>query len=247
MTGHVTEIWRHPIKSHGREPLQSVTLEPGKAMPFDRLWGVAHDRSKVDGASWASCAQFCRVAKIPSLMAIRSTYDPDENRITLSHPDQSDITFDPDREADIFLEWVKVLVPEDTLQPARLVRAQTDAFTDSDFPSVTLCNHATHRAVEQRVGKPLSHLRWRGNVWIDGLAPWEEFDWDGREVRIGQTVLKIRERTTRCKSTHSNPETGHRDADVLSALSSWDHQDFSVRAEVIDGGPIAIGDEVTRV
>lgn len=247
MTARVTEIWRHPIKSHGRESLSSVTLETGKALPFDRRWAVAHDRSSVTGEVWAGCAQFCRVSKIAPLMAVNASYDADTNQITLRHPDLPVLTFDPDQEGDRFLEWVHPIIPEDTLQPARLIRAQTDAFTDSDFQSVTLCNFASHRAVEQRVGKSLSHLRWRGNFWIDGLAPWEEFDWDGREVRVGNTVLKVRERTERCKSTHSNPDTGIRDTDVLGALNSWGHQDFSVRAEVIEGGDIRVGDEVARV
>lgn len=247
MTARVTEIWRHPVKSHGRESLTSVTLTPGQALPFDRRWAVAHERSSATGESWASCAQFCRVAKIPSLMAITASFDEMANRITLRHPDRPDLTVDPDRDTEAFLVWVKPLVPEDTLQPARLLRAETDAFTDSDFPSVTLCNHASHRAVAQRVGKPLSHLRWRGNLWIDGLAPWEEFDWEGRDLRIGRTVLRIRERTDRCKSTHANPETGQRDAEVLGALQSWGHQDFSVRAKVIEGGELHIGDEVSRV
>ena len=247
MTATLTEIWRHPIKSHGREPLDSVTLTPGQAMPFDRHWAVAHERSDADGRDWVSCGHFCRVAKIPALMAFSSSYDEATGRVCVSHPDKDDLTFDPNTESAEFLAWIKPLIPEDTLQPARLIRAHGPAFTDSDFPSVTLCNHASHRAVEQRVGHPLSHLRWRGNFWIDGLAPWEEFDWDGRDVRIGATVLRVRERTDRCKSTHSNPDTGQRDADVLGALDSWGHQDFSVRAEVIEGGNVRIGDEVSRV
>ena len=119
--------------------------------------------------------------------------------------------------------------------------------TDSDFPSVTLCNLSSHRAVEQRLGQPLSIHRWRGNVWIDGLAPWEEFDWIGRKVRVGETVLEVRERTDRCAATTANPETGRRDADTLGALESWGHQDFSVRAEVIEGGMVRPGDEVTTI
>ena len=247
MTARVTEIWRHPIKSHGRERLQSVTLDAGKAMPLDRVWAVAHERSNVDGSTWASCGHFCRVAKIPTLMAIAARFLADTGQITLSHPDRQDLTFDPQTEADIFLDWINGMSNEDALQPARLVRAQAAAFTDSDFPSVTLCNHASHRAVEQRVGKPLSHLRWRGNIWIEGLAPWEEFDWEGREVQIGDALLRVVERTDRCTSTHSNPETGRRDADVLAALDSWGHRDFSVRAEVIRGGTLTINDEVARV
>ncbi|MCI5109985.1 MAG: MOSC domain-containing protein [Marivita sp.] len=247
MTATVTEIWRHPIKSHGREALDSVTVAAGGTVPFDRVWAVAHERSKADGSEWVSCGHFCRVAKLPSLMAITARFDEAQSRITLSHPDLPDLTFDPDGDSMAFLDWAQTLVLEDALRPARLIKARAQAFTDSDFPSVTLCNHASHRAVEQRVGQPLSHLRWRGNIWIDGLAPWEEFDWEGREVRIGEAVLRVRERTDRCKSTHSNPATGKRDVDVLSALDSWGHQDFSVRAEVIQGGAIKTGDEVARV
>ena len=247
MTGRVTEIWRHPIKSHGREPLEAVTLEAGRALPGDRVWAVAHERSDADGSAWVSCAHFCRVAKIPALMAIRSDSDLDARRVTLRHPDRPDLSFAPDSEGARFLDWVAPLGAEAGLKPARIVAAQGPAFTDSDFPSVTLCNHASHRAVEQRVGTPLSHLRWRGNLWIDGLAPWEEFDWEGREVRIGTAVLRVRERTDRCKSTHANPETGRRDAEVLPALARWGHQDFSVRAEVIETGAIAPGDKVERL
>ena len=247
MTATVTEIWRHPIKSHGREHLDSVTVDAGGTIPFDRLWAVAHERSKADGTEWVSCGHFCRVAKLPSLMAISARFDETTKEITLRHPDAPDLTFQPDVEISAFLNWVQALVPADTLQPTRLIKAQAQAFTDSDFPSITLCNHASHRAVEQRVGRPLSTLRWRGNIWIDGLAPWEEFDWDDREVLVGEIVLRVRERTTRCMSTHSNPDTGKRDADVLGALDSWGHQDFSVRAEVIRGGVIRCGDEVVRV
>jgi hypothetical protein len=247
MTATVTEIWRHPIKSHGREKLDSVTVEAHGTIPFDRLWAVAHDRSKADGTEWVNCGHFCRVAKLPSLMAITAQLDETSGHITLSHPNLDDLTFDPATESEGFIAWAKSLVLDDTLQPARLVKAGPQAFTDSEFPSITLCNFASHRAVEQRVGHRLSHLRWRGNIWIDGLAPWEEFDWDSRDIRIGETILHVRERTDRCKSTHSNPETGIRDADVLGALSSWAHQDFSVRAEVVKGGRIKTGDEVARV
>ncbi|SHG85118.1 MOSC domain-containing protein [Marivita hallyeonensis] len=247
MTARVTEIWRHPIKSLGREALTSVALRAGEAMPLDRSWAVAHERSTVDGSEWAPCGNFCRVAKIPALMAVTASTDNATGAITLRHPDQADFVFDPEDDGASLVDWVQGLVSDETLQPARLVHAQAAAFTDSDFPSVTLCNHASHRAVEQRVGRPLSHLRWRGNIWIDGLAPWEEFDWDDKTVRIGETLLRIRERTDRCMSTHANPETGKRDADVLGALGSWGHQDFSVRAEVVEGGDIRVGDEVTRV
>lgn len=242
MTGQVTQIWRHPIKSHGREPLQEVTVIPGQTMPGDRVWAVAHEMSKADGSEWAPCANFSRGSKAPQLMAISAVLYGD--RVTLSHPNRPDLTFHPDTEQDLFLEWVRPLMPADRAASARIVRVPGRGMTDSDYPSVSLCNMASHRAIEQRLGRELSICRWRGNICFDGLPLWEEFDWLDRDVQVGEAVFHVRERITRCMATTANPDTGVRDADTLGALRSWDHQDFGVYAEVIRQGTIRPGDKV---
>lgn len=242
MRGTVTSIWRHPIKSHGREALDEVTVNPGQTMPGDRVWAVAHELSKADGSEWVSCANFSRVSKAPELMAMTARLL--DGKVALSHPKRPDLEFDPDTEAKAFLDWVKPLMPADRAASARIIRVPGRGMTDSDFPSVTLCNMASHRAVEQKMGRDLSIHRWRGNIWFDGLPVWEEFDWIDREVQIGEAVFLVRERTDRCAATTTNPETGIRDADTLGTLETWGHRDFSVRAEVVRGGLIRIGDKV---
>ncbi|NOD47267.1 MULTISPECIES: MOSC domain-containing protein [unclassified Ruegeria] len=242
MSGTVSDLWRHPIKSHGREALSQITVIPGQTMPGDRVWAVAHEAAKTDGSDWAPCSNFTRVAKAPELAAISAELQ--DERVTLRHPDRPDLLFAPDTEQEIFLDWVKPLMPADRAAPARIVRVPGRGMTDSDFPSISLCNMASHRAVEQKLGQSLSTVRWRGNIWFDGLPLWEEFDWLGRDIRIGQAVFRIRERITRCMATTANPETGARDADTLGALSNWGHQDFGVYAEVIQGGEVRLHDEV---
>lgn len=242
----VTTLLRHPLKGHGREALEQVTLIAGQTMPYDRLWAVAHDHSKADGSEWAPCANFMRTSKAPGLMAISSTLDTERNQLTLSHPDKPDFTFDPDDTGQLagFIEWVMPLVPTDRALPDRIIKIEGHGFVDSDFPSVTLCNAASHRAVEDQVGHPLSINRWRGNIWFDTGTAWEEFDWMGRQVQVGECVFKVRERTDRCLATSANPDTGIRDVDTLKALDHFGHQDFSVRTEVVQGGTIRLGDTV---
>jgi uncharacterized protein YcbX len=116
--------------------------------------------------------------------------------------------------------------------------------TDSEFPSVSILSTASLADLSARMGQDLSPHRWRGNLWLDGAAPWAEFDWIGREIRIGGAVLRIEERITRCNATKVNPETGKPDADTLAALeAAFGHQDFGVYATVIQSGAIATGDE----
>lgn len=244
MTGSVTSLWRHPIKAHGREPLQTVTLIAGQTMPGDRIWAVAHEASKADGSTWVPCANFSRAAKAPDLMAITSRLHEDGARITLSHPSRPDLSFAPDGPPEVFLDWVRPLMPTSRAASARLIRVPGRGLTDSDFPSVSLCNMASHRAVEKQIGQDLSIHRWRGNIWFDGLPDWAEFDWIGREVQIGGAVLQVRQRATRCAATTANPETGERDAAILETLDRWGHRDFSVYAQVVRDGPVHIGDKL---
>ncbi|MGR3661253.1 MAG: MOSC domain-containing protein [Paracoccaceae bacterium] len=248
MTGRVAHIWRHPIKSHGREALEQVVLSMGKTMPWDRTWAVAHENAKTDGKSWAACANFSRVAKAPALQAITSVLDEDSELVTLSHPDRPDLRFSPDQNTDDFLAWVAPLMPDDRASSAKILRAPGRGMTDSNFPSISLNSLSSHAALEQEMDTPLALERWRGNIWIDGLEPWEEFNWIGKTVRIGSTELIVKERIRRCLATTANPATGRRDADTLDGLKNgWGHTDFGVYALVTKTGSLKIDDNVEEL
>ena len=243
MTPRLAHIFRHPLKAIGREELPSTDLAPGAWLPFDRLWAVAHDRAKTDGG-WAVGANFLRGVTEPALMATTACFDSEAGRLTLDHPESGQVTFAPDdaSETPALLDWLSRIWPADLPAPTGVYRADTAHLTDMPDPWISINNLSSHRAVEGRIGTPLSIHRWRGNLWLDGLGPWQEFEWVDKSIRVGEVTLAIRQRITRCKATMANPDTGRRDADTLAALRSWDHQDFGVYAEVIEGGRIAAGD-----
>ena len=241
MTGTLAQIFRHPIKGHGREALASVDLSAGACLPMDRHWAVAHDAARL-GPGWNPCANFARGAKAPALMAVTSMLDGDT--VTLRHPDRGEIAFRSDDPADLprFLDWVSPLNPPDRAQPVQIVTAGR-GMTDSDFASVSILSLSSLADLSARMDTDLSVHRWRGNLWLDGTAPFAEFDWIGKHLTIGKAVLRIKERITRCTATMANPDTGIRDADTLAGLqAAYGHQDFGVYGVVIEGGPIATGD-----
>lgn len=238
----VSALWRHPIKGHGREALTGVTLGAGQAMPWDRCWAVAHELARLTEGEWAPCTNFSIGAKAPALMAINAQVDETAELVTLSHPDRPDLTFDPDRDAQAFLDWVRPLMPANRAQSVRLFRLDGRGVTDTDYPSVSLLNLASNANLAARMGAEVSPLRWRCNIHLDGLAPWAEFDLVGRTLRIGEAELQVREPIRRCMATTANPATGARDLDTLGALNTnWNHQDFGIYAEVTRTGAIAVG------
>ncbi|MCB1366624.1 MAG: MOSC domain-containing protein [Rhodobacteraceae bacterium] len=248
MTGCIAQIWRHPIKAHGREELSEVALSAGKCLPMDRQWAVAHERSCFDAARprWQPCSEFSRGAKSPRLQAMTARHDAYLGKLTFSHPDLRDLTVDPDDEGDAnrFIQWVMPVSNGARTLPARLVRG-SQAMTDTDFASVSVINLASHRAVADMAGQPLSPLRWRGNLLVDGWESWAEAGLIGRRIRIGEAELDIREQITRCRMTEANPETGARDVDILAALrSGFGHQEMGIYAVVSKGGLIRQGDKI---
>lgn len=241
----VAALWRHPIKGHGREALDTVTLTEGQTMPWDRRWAVAHEMAQADNTAWSPCANFSRGSKNGALMAINATVDEASGMVTLTHPDLPDLSFDPDREQDTFLAWVRPLMPENRAQSARILRVPGRGMTDTDYPSISLINLASNDAMTEHMQQDISPLRWRCNIHMSGLEPWVEFGWMGRTLRIGEAELRIREPIERCLATTANPDTGERDADTLGTLNArFGHQNFGIYAEVTRSGRITVGDTV---
>ncbi len=248
MGWRLAHIFRHPIKAHGREALSSVTLETGRCLPFDRHWAVAHEAAHLM-PGWNACMNFTRGAKVSALQAIMARFDEAAGEVTLSHPAREPVQFNPDR-ADgqaAFLHWIKPLMEGARAQPARLVKAGR-GMTDTAFESVSILNLASLRTLGQRVGRDLGLDRWRANFWLEGMAPWEEFDLPGHELIIGGARLKVVERIGRCRATMVDCATGRIDVNTLDLLEeSYGHTDFGVYAEVVSGGPIECGDPAELV
>ncbi len=245
MTWTVDQIWRHPIKGIGAEPLERVGLKADRPLPLDRAWAVLEEGGEAS-EGWRPCRNFLRGAKGPSLMAITARVEGEV--IHLSHPDQPDLTINPDApEAALPLfDWLAPIYPEDRRPAAALVKAPEIGMADANFASVSILNCASLRALSQKLDQPLDPRRFRGNIWIEGLAPWEEFDLVGKRLKIGAAILEVIEPIGRCRATEANPETGRRDAATLRALEDgWGHTEFGAYAMVRQGGLVATGDSVT--
>ncbi|MCX8226596.1 MAG: MOSC domain-containing protein [Sulfitobacter sp.] len=244
----VCALYRHPIKSHGREAITQAHLIQGQTMPWDRVWAVTHEATKFNESqpAWASCHNFVVGSRTPGLAGIWAKLDVANRRLTLTHQDLAPLSFCPDDpdHTSAFLEWVAPLCPENRAAPTAIVAAPNRGMTDSDYPSISIMNTASHLAVADALGVEITKERWRGNIWLDDVAAWAEFGWIGRDVKIGTAVLRIREPIERCPVINTNPITGRRDTAMLDILNSaFGHQDFGVYAEVIQSGDIALGDK----
>jgi len=138
--------------------------------------------------------------------------------------------------------------------PPKILHAAGHSFSDVARKVVSIINLSSVAAIETMVDAPVDPLRFRGNVYVEGLPAFSELDLVGQELKIGrraagatnQTVrLKVVRRIVRCAATNVDPMTGIRDLEVPQALlRHLGHADCGIYAEVVEGGEIAAGDEV---
>lgn len=242
MSATVANLWRHPIKGIGAEPLSKVRLSRGGPVPLDRGYAVLTGDS-VDTGEWQKCRNFARGCFGPELMAVTAKSEGD--LITLSHPKLDDLTVNPDQDGAKVVEWITPIYPDARPAPHSLIKAPAGGMADADFSAVAILSNASLAELGAALDTVLDQRRFRGNLWLDGLAPWAELDLVERELQIGSVRLKVIDRIERCRATETNPETGARDANTLKALrENWGHTDFGIRAEVLNDGEIATGDRL---
>lgn len=243
----LAHILRHPIKSIGYETLLYTPLTQGRVLPFDRHWAVAHEGAKFDGqpTQWVAKHNFLRGVAGPQLMAIKAALDPDTKQITLSHPNAPTVQLNPDDDPQALLNWLRPLWPDSRPAPSHVVSLPEGALTDVPDPFISLNSLSSLAALSAHAEQDLSIHRFRGNLWIDGWAPFEEFDLIGKTLRIGDAELCVEQRITRCRATTANPETGKTDVETLEALKTqYGHQDFGVYARVTKSGTLSLGDNI---
>lgn len=121
----------------------------------------------------------------------------------------------------------------------------------SDAAPATLLSTASVRELARRsgAGEALDARRFRTLIEIDGCSPHEEDTWDGRAIRVGGALLRVRGRVPRCQVTQRDPDTGLRDFPTLRAIAAYRAAPggdipFGVYGEVLEPGTVRLGDEV---
>jgi uncharacterized protein YcbX len=90
----------------------------------------------------------------------------------------------------------------------------------------------------------VDHRRFRPNIVIGGVEELSEASWPGSYLRIGELVIGVRNRRSRCVMTTFDPDTLEQDASVLKRVVLKFGGTVALDCWVEMPGPIAVGDSV---
>ncbi|HIC29890.1 MAG TPA: MOSC domain-containing protein [Rhodospirillales bacterium] len=250
MTSTVAKICRYPVKGLSPEALETVTLAEGRGLPQDRRFALTPGTTAVDGPTipWMPKSGFLTLLNHEKLAKLTTRFDDDTGMLSIERGGKpvakGNITTTVGR--GMIEDFFAAYMGKDAPGRPRLVESEPGAMlSDHRNAVVSLINLASVKDLERVTGAPIDPLRFRGNVYLDGLDAWTEFDWVERPITLGDVKLTITNRIDRCGATSVDPETGERDLNLVKDLQrGFGHIDMGVYASVTTGSAIATGDHL---
>jgi uncharacterized protein YcbX len=203
-----------------------------------------------------------------ALLRIVPDYDPATERLRLTFPDGAvvedgaDVTGDPVT-TDFWGRSVSGRIVEGPFADAvsayvgasvRLVRARRDGDAQDVHP-LTIVSSASVRDLGSRGDRSdLDGRRFRINLEVDGVEPYEEDTWDGRDVRIGEVTIRVGGQIPRCVVTTLAPDSGEKDFRTLNQIARYRPRigpkgglPFGMYARAVRTGRVRLGDPVEPI
>jgi uncharacterized protein len=257
---HVHSIYRYPVKGLSPELLTRIALTPGETIPGDRLYAIENGPSGFDPVKpYLPKQRFLMLMKNERLASLRTAFDRETHTLTItspspfrgegvrtSEPVSADLRTAAGRAAveSFFADYCA----DELRGPPKILSAPGHSFSDVARKVVSIINLASVAAIEDMVGASVNPLRFRGNVYVEGLTAWSELDLVGKELTIGRARFKVVKRIVRCAATNVDPDTAIRDLNIPQTLMrQLGHADCGIFAEVVEGGEIAAENKIEIV
>lgn len=248
---HITAICRYPVKGFTPEPMERVALRAGRCLPLDRAYAVENGTRDFDPRAPRHFpkVKFLQLMRHERLALLTTRLDDESRRLVIERDGRQVASgaLDTPVGRQLIEQFLASFLKDELRGPPRIVACPGHSFSDVSRQVVSIINLATVRDIERVAGQPVDPLRFRGNLYIDGLEPWAELGWVGETVGIaGAPMLKALEPIKRCAATEVDPQTAARDLKIPQILQrGFGHQTVGIYAEVTADGTVAVGEAMS--
>lgn len=246
----VAALYRYPVKGMTPEPMQRVALDAGGTMPFDRAYAIENGpgRFDPDAPRHLPKINFVMLMRNERLASLDARFDDATHTLTIMRAGRQVARGNLETAIgrQLIEQFLAAYMKTDLRGAPKIVSAPGHSFSDVSARCVHVINLASVRELERIAGRSIDPLRFRANIHLDGLPPFAEIDWIGRDLRIGTSGLSVFDRTVRCDATAVDPATAVRDMAIPALLQrTWGRTDFGVYARITEAGGIGIGDALS--
>jgi len=259
MSATISSINYCPVKSVSFQTINTCKIKKNIGIVGDRIFAFVKDLD-LDNARLFEKSPKERKGKWNKVLTLKNSpvlnkynFLFKENKLTLTFDHKEILIIDVNELSEHQLLSNKIIELENSLkEPVVLVKNEEFPFFDTSISnkvdfinSVSLLNIQSINDFQQKIDKKIEISRFRGNICIDGIKPWEEREWIGKIIKINNVSFKVEKNIPRCVAINLKPTTDDNSLNLLQSLKkTYDHFEMGIYLTAIDDGEINLSDKL---
>jgi uncharacterized protein YcbX len=259
MSATISSINYCPVKSVSFQTIDKCEIKKDVGIIGDRIFAFAKDLD-IDKAQLFEKSPEERKGKWNKVLTLKNSpvlnkynFLFKENNLTLTFKDKEILTIDINELSERQLLSNKIIELENSLkEPIVLMKNEEFPFFDTSISnkvdfinSVSLINIQSVSDFQKKTNAKVEISRFRGNICIDGIKPWEEREWIGKTIKINNISFKVEKNIPRCVAINLKPTTDDNSLNLLQSLKkNYNHFEMGIYLTALDDGEINLGDKV---
>jgi uncharacterized protein len=259
MSASISSINYCPVKSVSFQTIEKCKIKKNIGIMGDRVFAFAKNLD-LEEAKLFEKSTHERKGKWNKVLTLKNSpvlnkynFFFEENKLTLTFKDKEILTINASELSERQLISNKIMELENSLkEPIVLMKNEVLPFYDTSISnkvdfinSVSLLNIQSINDFQKKIDKKVEMSRFRGNICIDGIKPWEEREWIGKIIKINNVSFKVEKNIPRCVAINLEPTTDDNSLNLLQSLKkTYNHFEMGIYLTALDDGEIEIGNKV---
>ncbi len=261
----IKQLFTYYIKGLTPHACESVFLKEGHGIPGDRAFALMYDDNISDIGEavvpWMKKSHFAVQNDWAGLAGLTCEYDFQAAVLTVKRNGVKLLVSATNTEtgrnniSKFFTGYLAGLKSSELARhpdhaPLRLVGDSNGStrYPDREPVHISLLSQGTLNALSDLLEQQVDVRRFRPNIVLEGVEPWEEFKWVGQEFLLGTAKIKITAPINRCLNINVHPEKGELDLPLLAKLKQhFGHVQTGVLATVVSSGSTKVDDKLINL
>ena len=246
----IVNLFYSPVKSISFSEADSLNVLKDKGIENDRIFAFVQnmDTSKItnliEDPKSRKLNNFLTLKNSPELNQYNFTYA--KNKLILKKKDEIIISINPfsKNEKKLLCDKINQIILKD--KKLDLLMDEKNPFFDT-MPnnSISLINKKSISDFSNKISTNIEIERFRANIYIDGIAAWEERDWIGKTININNINFFVSDEISRCSATNLKPSTDIVTINLPNQLKkTYDHINMGLYIVPQQNGVISKEDKI---
>ena len=111
--------------------------------------------------------------------------------------------------------------------------------------SISLINLNSVKDFEKKINYKIDHERFRGNIYINNVYPWAEFEWINKEILINDCSFQVFKKIPRCSATSLVLDSNKSDINLPKKLrETYGHINMGIYLVPLTDGIVKVGNNI---